>query len=214
MITSTPGPTRPKTVASARSKIRFKDWKGIRRSFPGGDNRPTALERRDQLLRDNRLGYDFDTKPAALCPTFAERGKLWLKLAKTLKHSYRRDVHVVLVLREYFGNKRLNEITASDIEAYKQQRFGEPGRLGRPPTPATINRELQLLRAILRLAKKDRLLTDVPEISLFPENNERSRLPTPDEYHAILEKLPAAGDMRATWILTAETGMRIGSSWG
>jgi integrase len=64
--------------------------------------------------------------------------------------------------REYFGNRRLREITYRDICAYRSMRLSINTHRKRPPTIATMNRELGVLRRILNLAVREDWITRNP----------------------------------------------------
>jgi integrase len=60
----------------------------------------------------------------------------------------RRALDCLTRFRECFGKRRLREITYSDIRSYYTMRLKEPTHYKRPPTIATMNRELGVLRRI------------------------------------------------------------------
>lgn len=57
-------------------------------------------------------------------------------------------------LVEHFGGKRIREITHEDIERFKLARLRLPTRRGTQRTIASVNRELELMRAVLRYASR------------------------------------------------------------
>jgi hypothetical protein len=74
-------------------------------------------------------------------------------------------------LREYFGKKKIRTIKASDLETYKRHRLETPvirgkDEKGEPKKSdqklATVNRELQLLRAMLNFAVRSEWLIRSP----------------------------------------------------
>lgn len=74
-------------------------------------------------------------------------------------------------LREYFGNRHLRSITYGLIEHFKAARLGTPvvsrkkkpeAAKERPRTVAAVQRELQLLRAMLNYAVRERWLRENP----------------------------------------------------
>lgn len=62
---------------------------------------------------------------------------------------------VLCRFRAYFGNRRLREITYSDIRSYYVMRLKEPTHYDRPPTIATMNRELGVLRRIFGIGVRE-----------------------------------------------------------
>jgi Phage integrase, N-terminal SAM-like domain len=65
------------------------------------------------------------------------------------------------------ANCRLDHIDEELVDAYKQGRSRQMSRYGRLVTPASVNRELATLRRLLRLAKKWKAITAVPEIKML-----------------------------------------------
>jgi integrase len=125
-----------------------------------------------------------------------------------------------LALLKFFGDKRLDKITAEEVERYKTSRAAEFKTVRgknkkRTPTkerlrPATINRELACLRAMFNHAiKSDMLLTNPiskTAAKVLREDNEQTRVLTYDEQEKYLAKAsPVLFDV-ATLML--ETGMR------
>ncbi len=71
----------------------------------------------------------------------------YLKATLTEKRSPERDHYIVSRLRECFGGKDLRTLSPKDIRAYIEHR--QASDIG----PATINRELGLLSAALKLGE-------------------------------------------------------------
>lgn len=184
--------------------VRFVDWKGIRRTIPAGDVLSDAKALRDRLLGQNRARVDFDAQARSAQP-FTDYLQHWLEL-HAQKRSATRDRYSARHLAAFFARRPLDSLSVSDIEAYKRHRLTETTRHHRPPTPATVNRELALLRSVLLLAEKDRLIDRAPRFTLLEEHNQRHRVATPKEYATVLAALPVA--MQPAWILARETGMR------
>jgi integrase len=67
-----------------------------------------------------------------------------------------KPVEVALrALKEHFANKRVKLIKHSDIEKYKHVRLDTPKANGEERAIATVNRELELLRAMMRFAQRE-----------------------------------------------------------
>jgi len=64
-------------------------------------------------------------------------------------------------LTDYFGSRRIKSITYSDIEEYKLMRLKTPTKRGQRQI-ASVNRELELLRAILKFAIREGWLLRSP----------------------------------------------------
>jgi len=65
-------------------------------------------------------------------------------------------------LIDYFGNKKIRSITHADIEDYKFKRLNKITVHKTQRAIASVNRELELLRAILRFAVRQRWLSHSP----------------------------------------------------
>ncbi len=65
-------------------------------------------------------------------------------------------------LIEHFGNKKIRSITHADIEDYKFKRLNKITVRETQRAIASVNRELELLRAILRFAVRQRWLSHSP----------------------------------------------------
>jgi integrase len=65
-------------------------------------------------------------------------------------------------LENYFGKRRVRSITYSDIETYKLHRLDTPTKYGRQRQISSVNRELELLRAMLRFAIREGWLVRSP----------------------------------------------------
>ena len=100
--------------------------------------------------------------------------------------SYLRDITSSKPLKEYFKGKRLADITAWHIEKYKPLRREDV-------SPATVNRELALLRHMLNIAVEWGKLKESPfkGVKLFKENNGRMRILSPEQEIILFEAIRA-----------------------
>jgi integrase len=88
-------------------------------------------------------------------------------------------------LRAFFKDVPVADITERKIDLYIKHRL----KLGRSRT--TVNRELQLLGQAMRLAKRKKLLTDVPHIEKFSEkDNARQGFFESEEFEIMVALLP------------------------
>ena len=98
------------------------------------------------------------------------------------------------VLNRYFGGVLLHELTAHRIEQFKRERLAGRWRArgqksaAKPVRPATVNRELDTLRAVLSWAVKERKLIESPlaGVDRLHVDNRRIRVLSPDEQLAVL----------------------------
>jgi integrase len=107
-------------------------------------------------------------------------------------------------LKEFFPKARLAEITSRDIEHFKKQRLASEVR------SATVNRDLAVLRRMLKLATQQHFIAEIPFIGFLEEKKSR-RLPhvlTWVEQERLLAAAPPR--IRILVVLGTETGMRTG----
>lgn len=167
-------------------------------------------------------GRDPFAKPAATVPTFAEFAKRFRKeihtskkakpktisyydngLNRLLEFDAWRDLPLDEVNEELIGQyvaarqKMSKRSTAKKKKKAKVQRFLQV---------STINREIEVLRRLLRVAKKWKVIKSTPEISRLPGERVRDRILD----HAEEETYLAAADplLREIAGLILDTGMR------
>ena len=106
-------------------------------------------------------------------------------------------------LKAEFSGVRMSDITADRIEAYKEARLVEGVE------PATVNRDLRVLRRILRLAERKQFIVRNPflQVEFLKSSNPRPpHIVTFEEEEKILAA--AAPHIRMLVILILETGIR------
>jgi integrase len=100
---------------------------------------------------------------------------------RTLGHLKRRlDKHLTPV----FGNRRMVNITTSDIRAFTVE------RLEAKASKAEVNRELAILKRMFTLAIQAGKLLHRPHIPMLRENNVRTGFFERTEFEAVREQLP------------------------
>lgn len=140
-----------------------------------------------------------DPRPPA--PTFVEAVDEYLRWAR-MEHgakpnTVRSYVSTSNALLSFFGNKPIDEIDAVDVEKFKEWRSSQSTRprskkatskvkANWKPTklkPATVNRELALLKIIFNFyIRRDVLVKNpVSKVRLFAENNGQIRVVSVDE---------------------------------
>jgi integrase/recombinase XerD len=80
--------------------------------------------------------------------------------------------------REYFGNRRLRDITYEDVRSYHASRLKQHTHYNRPPNVATMNRELGVLRRLFNIAVRQGWMSRNPFStgeSLISPASERKR---------------------------------------
>ena len=173
-------------------------------------------------LDARRLAVSRGTEePAAPSITFGQAVERYLQ-AKSRKKSIKDDMRHLAVLKALFGAETpLAEITAAKISAWKAERLAakRPGS-EQPYAAATINRPLQALRHLLRLAHEEwEVLPTVPRIRIEKEPQGRVRWLEPEEQARLLAACRASRnvDLGAIVIMALETGLRkaelLGLTW-
>ncbi len=138
-----------------------------------------------------------DMPPAPVTPkTFAQVAEEYLAFKRGKgKRSIREDEKILKKLKARLGpDTPLPEISAQRIAQYDRERVSEKSKLGRPVTPSTVNRELAVLRHLLRLAEEWGYIDKVPRIRLAKEPEGRLRFLDEDE----LVRLLAACEAKAS----------------
>lgn len=132
------------------------------------------------------------------------------------KRSYKDDLGILQVLRDYFGRMELREITWGKIERFKISRFKTPTRRGEQRSIARINRELSLLRHAFKIAIGEGWLHSNPFVGPKPlihtaDEVKRNRLLERDEEYRLLEACQGPrSHLRPIIICAIDTGMRRG----
>jgi integrase len=126
----------------------------------------------------------------------------------TIRHPNTKRVYksCVETLKEFFGNARLSQITATRIEEFKAVR----SKAG--AGPAIINRNLAVLRRMMKLAFRRKLIARNPfeEVEFLNERQHRRQphILTFEEEARLIAAAPPM--LRALVILLVETGLRVG----
>jgi integrase len=115
--------------------------------------------------------------------------------------------------RGYFGKQHLRDITYRDVWSYNAMRLQTKTQRKRPPTIATMNRELCVLRRIFNIGVREGWLLKNPlcagESLISPASERRrERILTVDEERRLLEACPRR-DVRALFICLLDTGARL-----
>ncbi len=130
--------------------------------------------------------------------------------SKTNKKSWARDVTSCKVLSEYFGGKRLSQITPWLVDKYKSKRLKDVSRRKGTVSKATINRELACLKKMLSYAVGEKWLASNPlsGYKLFREVQNRVRFVSPVEFKKVYNQ--AAVTLKPILLIAYNTGMRRG----
>ena len=122
------------------------------------------------------------------------------------QNTKKRYTSSVVNLRAHFGDTRLSDISPERIDEFKEARLADKVRA------ATVNRDLAVLRRMLRIAERKRLINATPfrEVEMLEERKER-RQPHILTYAEEETLLSVASDLiRVLAILILDTGLRSG----
>jgi len=143
--------------------------------------------------------------------TFGELVNWYLTLQRTnqIKTIYKIKQHCRR-LKEAFGSMRAEEIKPSMIEACQEKRLTEMTYRGTLYQPASINREIEVMRRIYNLAIREEMVAKNPcwKVTRLSERNARDRILSKEELDDLLKVLPQhVADIIA---VAYYTGMRAG----
>jgi len=127
----------------------------------------------------------------------------------------------LLALRSIFGSRKVREITVGQIESYKSHRLIEKTNRGNGDRKiASVNRELEVLRAIFNYAVGENIISvspfDKATTTLISKADEvrRVRVMTKDEESRLLENCPKlrsdSAPLDELIVCAVDTGMRKG----
>jgi integrase len=139
-------------------------------------------------------------------PTLSEFTGEYIKHVRDVvkKRSWERDTFCLKYLKAVFGERKLSDITPKDIDDYKESRLADVA-------PATVNRELEVLRHLFNLAERWKKFfgkNPVSQAGLLPLNNQLERILTPEEEERLLAC--SSPPLRAILTCALNTGMRKG----
>ncbi|MDA8255533.1 MAG: site-specific integrase [Betaproteobacteria bacterium] len=102
--------------------------------------------------------------------------------AKKSKKSWRDLRWHLQMLDAYVRGKRLKDLNAEDVDRIKADRESEGA------APATVNRTLEVLRSVLRMALRRGWIARLPEIEFMDEPKGRIRWITPEEADRLIQE--------------------------
>ena len=169
------------------------------------------------LLADNVKKVDFSEqrRQQESRITLSAWGKRYFEeFIKPDKRSLEWQRLIFKKLEARHGNMFLDQIDETVIDEYRDRRQREPltthGKVRQNTriSFSTVNRELAILRMLLRLAKRKKKIKAVPEFNLESEKSlKRSRKASNEEYQMILDHMPR--HYQRPLIGLYETAMRV-----
>ena len=117
-------------------------------------------------------------------PSLKEFTQTYIKYARDInkKRSWKRDELCLRHLNSFLNDKKLSEITVENIDEYKEHRLEFV-------KPATVNRELEVLRHLFNMAEKRNKFfskNPVSKAGLIKVNNKQERILTFEEEQRLL----------------------------
>lgn len=132
------------------------------------------------------------------------------------RRSYKAPLGYVATLVSYFGGKHIKSVTHADIERFKLERLKAPTPHGTERSIASVNRELEVLRAMLRFAVRSGWLIKTPfetGDTLISKSDEVQRtevLSRADEERLLAACAGRRAHLRPLLICALDTAMRRG----
>lgn len=115
-----------------------------------------------------------------------------------------------LLKNERLASTRLDRIDEAAIHAYRETRSKARSRRNKPFAVASINRELAVLRRLLRLAHEWKIINRVPRIRLL--RGERTREFTLSHQQEPVYFAALSNEFHDVALLLLDTGLRIGEA--
>jgi len=163
-----------------------------------------ALKARLGEIAQARFNLEKVRKPQPI----SELVERYHKFAASYKASYHREKYAIDNIKDYFKGRYLSDITIWSIEKWKRDRAREVAH-------ATVNRELTILKHMLKMAVKWELSSKNPSASVapFPVQEGRLRYLAEDEIPTLLDA--CKDQITSPWlyslvVLALNTGARQG----
>ena len=137
----------------------------------------------------------------------------YLPWAKTNKRSWQDDVLHCRNICKFFAGETLNSIDRRMIEKFKDQRRNTITVRGTQRSPATVNRELEVLSKIFTLAMDDEMIESNPcrKVKKLRMDNQRTRHLSPEEEDRLMVLLNGRRQhLRPIVTVAIYSGMRRG----
>lgn len=133
---------------------------------------------------------------------------LYETYSKHNKRSYKSDYYMLPIVKEFFGDSDVKDITLSSLEHFKAHLLVE-----RKVAPSTVNRYKALLSKMFNLAVANKLIKDNPakDMSRLLEKNYKIRFLTKEEEVRLFKAMDSSPDyLKHIVTMALLTGMRKG----
>jgi len=151
-----------------------------------------------QEERQKKKSGNYQTLSSKKKITFEQLAEKYEEMQKGETYFDKTRKYYIPIIKTFFGEKRLYQISPLDVETYKKQRKETPTRARKPRSEVAVNRELETLRHMFNKAVEWGMMEKNPfdkfrEPILFKEDENRVRYLTEDEIKklfAVLEEKP------------------------
>lgn len=189
-------------------RIRRSRYRGV---IPEARTKAQA-ETAEVRIRNKIFDRKYNTQADTLTLTeFID--EVYLPYAKLNKRHPKNDELHCKAIVEFFGKKTFAQISPFLIEKFKKERSESITRYKRQRSPASVNRELEVLSKILSLAMDNAIIDSNParKVRKLRQDNIRKRYLTVDEEHRLMDTLSGKrAHLKPIVILAIHTGMRRG----
>ena len=198
-----------RTYESGKSRwtIDFRDENNrrIQKALPhaqSGEEAVFALQKKVQEVFDRKHGIERRRREIG----FTDFSEIYLQdYAMIAKKSWETDAYRLKILKQFFADKKLREISPLMIQKFRAWRLREGN------SKSTTNRHLQLLKKMFNVAIEEAYAEENPvkRVKLYSERDVlREKVLTEEEQRNLLES--SAEHLRSILILALNTGMRRG----
>lgn len=160
---------------------------------------------RQKLSRGESVSQEPD-KEVVKMPTFKEFSQKWFEVYVKTNNKHSEILNKESLLRAhlnpFFGEKKLDKITALDIESYKSSK-SLSGQ-----SPKSVNNHLIVLNKCFNSAKDWEIIKKSPKIKLLKVPPQSFDFLTSEECEALIEN--SDGMLRDLIIIALKTGLRFG----
>lgn len=141
--------------------------------------------------------------------TVAELWQDYSKVSRRDNDTWRTELGRAKHLARHLGAKRASQLSLADVDAYRSVRLDEVTVRGAPPAPATLDREVELLKRVLNYAVKCRRLyaNPIADVQLLGKSNVRRSVIRDAEFDQLLAAAPS--HLKPILIVAYDTGMRL-----
>ena len=140
--------------------------------------------------------------------TVAELWAAYVPAAKRDNASWETDAGRAQHVLRHLGRFPADRLSLREVDGYRDARLKETTQRGGPPSPATLDREVELLKRMLSYAVKAGLLTEHPlaAVQLLRRPNVRKTVLDTQAFERLFEGAEEA--LRPVLLLAFDTGMR------